>query len=115
MECKNCCGLCIKKGCQNRRQKYYCKSCKLYQQKIYTYKLCSKEDEQTIIKLNNIGVGINGIARFTGISKSNVVNKIKQISRAIIKPEITEKEQTYEVDEMYTFVKSKQNPCYITY
>lgn len=115
MECKNCQGLCVKKGCQNRRQKYYCKICKLYQQKTYTYRLCTKADEETIVKLNNIGVGISGIASFTGLSKSNVVNKIKEISRKVIQPVLSETRQKYEVDEMHTFIGSKKDACYITY
>ncbi|MCW3104299.1 MAG: mobile element protein [Bacteroidetes bacterium] len=115
MECKHCKGICIKKGCQNRRQKYCCKACGRYQQKTYTYKLCTADDDQNIIKLNNIGVGINGIASFTGISKANVVNKIKQLSKKIKKPVITENQQEYEVDEMHTIIKSKSSSCYIIY
>lgn len=115
MKCKNCQDFCIKKGCQNRRQTYYCKSCKRYQQKTYTYKLCTVSDEQTIVKLNNIGVGVSGMARFTGMSKSNIINKIRQISKKIVKPEIKEEQQTYEVDEMHTFIKRKSDHCYITY
>jgi len=115
MECKNCRGLCVKKGCQNRRQKYYCKSCELYQQKTYTYKICTLKDEETIVKLNNIGVSISGISKFTGMSKANVINKMKQISRQIITPEIKESHQDYEVDEMYTFIGNKKQAYYITY
>src|ERR1044072_5007479 len=115
MECKYCQALCIKKGCQNRRQKYYCKKCRIYQQKTYTYRLCTANDEQNIIKLNNIGVGINGIARFTGISKTNVVKKIKHLSKRTMKPIIVEEQQQYEVDEMHTFIQNKKRPCYIIY
>ena len=57
MECKNCQGLCIKKGCQKRKQRYYCKICKLYQLKTYRNKNCTGADEDLIIKLNNEGVG----------------------------------------------------------
>ncbi len=115
MECKNCRGLCIKKGCQNRRQKYYCKTCKLYQQKTYTYRLSTKADEEIIVKLNNIGVGISGIASFTGLSKSSIINKIRAIASKINRTKIIEDQQEYEVDEMHTIIKSKENPCYIIY
>jgi len=115
MECKCCKGLCIKKGCQNRRQKYYCKACRLYQQKTYTYRICTPEDDRNIIKLNNIGVGINRIAHFTGISKANVVRKIDHLAKKVRKPVIAESGQEYEVDEMHTFIKSKNHPCYIVY
>lgn len=77
--------------------------------------MCSEVDEQNIQLLNNIGVGITGIAVFTGISKANVINRIKRIASKIIAPEIHEDKQDYEVDEMKTYVGRKQNECWITY
>lgn len=115
MECRKCNRACIKRGFNKSVQRWFCKSCKLYQQKAYAYKICTKKDEETIVKLNNIGVGISGISSFTGISKANVINKIKQIAKSLIKPEIKEDGQTYEVDEMHTFIKRKSDYCYITY
>lgn len=115
MNCKNCNEICIKKGLQNGKQKYLCKSCNRHQLKEYTYKLCNLQDEQLIVKLNNIGVGINGISEFTGISKANVVNKIDKIASKIKAPFIQEDQQVYEVDEMHTFIKNKKTPCYIIY
>ncbi len=115
MKCKNCNSICIKRGFNNSVQRLFCKSCKRYWQKTYTYRLYTESDEATIIKLNNIGVGINGIASFTGMSKANVINKIKQISNAILKPLLKENQQEYEVDEMHTIVGSKNTACYITY
>lgn len=109
MECKNCQGFCVKKGCRNRRQKYYCKGCKLYQLKTRCYKSCTEEDELMILKLNNEGVGIRSISRITGISESNVVTKIKKLGSKIKKAKISEEQQEYEVDEMHTFVKCKSN------
>ena len=71
--------------------------------------MCSLHDEQTIIKLSKIGVGISGIASFTGISKTNVINKIKSIAEKTEKPYINEEQQEYEVDEMHTYIKNKRN------
>lgn len=73
------------------------------------------EDEETIVKLNNIGVGISGISSFTGISKANVINKIKKIASEVKRSELMEVQQEYEVDEMHTFVGNKKNGSYITY
>jgi len=115
MECKNCKGLCIKKGCQNRRQRYYCEICKLYQLKTYVYPRCNTQVEELIVKLNNEGVAISGIARITGFSKSHIVNKIRQIAERITAPVLQECQQTYEVDEMHAVVKGKGRQCYITY
>lgn len=116
MNCKCCNELCIKKGFQkNLKQKWYCNTCKLYQQSVYIYKMCSIDDEKMIIILNNNGVGIRGIARITGISPGNVINKIKQLAEKCFKPEIIEENQEYEVDEMQTYIQNKKKRCYITY
>lgn len=115
MECRYCQGACIKKGWQTKRQKYYCKVCKKYQQKFYSYKCCSPADDQIIIKLNTIGVGISGISKFTGISKSHVINRIRLLAEGAEKPAHAEDQQEYEVDEMKTFIRSKNQECYIIY
>ena len=91
------------------------KTCNRYQQDKYIYKLCNSEDEKMIIKLNNEGVGIRSVARITGISKANVVNKIKLLSSKTKNPLVKEDQQEYEVDELYTFIKNKDTPCYLLY
>lgn len=116
MECKNCkCSDCIKKGIRKDRQKYYCSTCNKYFQSTYSYKLCTTEDEKMIVRLTTEGMSICGISRITGISKANVINKIRLISSKIDKPVFKEIEQEYEVDEMYTYVGNKDTPCYIIY
>ncbi|MEO6302270.1 MAG: IS1 family transposase [Bacteroidia bacterium] len=115
MNCLLCSNKCIKKGFQRALQKYFCKCCKVYQQKTYKYRICRYEDEKMITKLNNEGVGISGIARITGMSKANVINKIKLIGSKITKQLITEEQQEYEVDELQTYVQNKNERCYIMY
>ncbi len=115
MECKNCKSKCIKKGFNKTKQRWFCKCCKHHCQNDYVYRICNKEDEDMIIRLQNEGVGINGIGRLLKISKSNIVNKIRKLGLQIIKPEVIECSQEYEVDEMYTFIKNKNDSCYITY
>lgn len=115
MNCKYCNGNCIKKGFNASKQKYQCKVCKRFQQKAYSYRMCNLGDNETIIKLNNIGVGISGIAKFTGISKANVINRISAIAAQLKMPAINENKQHYEMDELQTFVKNKQNRIYLIY
>lgn len=115
MKCRHCDSDCIKKGFYKQIQRLFCKACNKYQQKNYQYRMCIGQDEETIVKLNNIGVGISGIAKFTGISKSNVVNKIRQIASRVIKPVFEEQGQDYEADELYTFIRNKNKGCYIMY
>jgi IS1 family transposase len=68
-----------------------------------------------IIKLNNEGVGISGIARLTGMSKANVVGKIKRMSGKALPEELVENGQEYEMDEVQTFIGKKENRCYLIY
>lgn len=115
MECNKCKLKCIKKGFNKTRQRWFCKACQHHFQEEYIYHMCSKEDEEMIVKLHNEGVGINGIGRLLRMCKSNVINKIKHIATQIIKPKIVEDQQEYEADEMYTFIKCKSEHCYVTY
>ena len=55
------------------------------------------------------------MARITGISKSNIVNKIRMLGRKIEKPEINEVKQKYEMDEMTTVIGNKDDKNYIMY
>jgi insertion element IS1 protein InsB len=113
MNCKYCNGSCIKKGFYQSNQRFLCKSCFKYQQESYVYSSCTKAHEIMIVKLNNVGVGISGIARVTQLSKATVIRKIKEIARKIVKPLITEVQQEYEVDEMHTFIGRKDPGHYI--
>lgn len=68
-----------------------------------------------LVKLNNEGVGINGIARIMGISKAHIVKKLKQVADRVKRPLVNEDQQEYEVDEMHTYIGNKSNACYIGY
>jgi transposase-like protein len=80
MECKTCDKACVKCGFNKSIQRWFCKDCKLYSQEIYAYRICTVADEKIIISLNKEGVGISGISRITGMSKSNVINRIKLLA-----------------------------------
>jgi insertion element IS1 protein InsB len=60
-------------------------------------------------------VGISGISTFTGMSKANVIRKIKTLALKIIYLQANETQQVYEVDELCTYIKRKSNRCYIAY
>ena len=47
------------------------------------------------------------MARVTRMSKANVVNKIRELGRKIMKPIITEDQSKYEMDEMSALVERK--------
>jgi len=117
MNCKYCNSTCIKKGFQDGKQKYKCKSCNKNQRDTYTYRICDGKDEYYLILLNNEGMSISSMSRLTGISKANVVNKIRKIGRQISLPIIKEQGQQYEADEMKVLIgkKNKHCPNYLIY
>lgn len=115
MNCKHCSQSCIKKGFNNTTQKYYCKTCKKHQQTHYIHRSCNEKDLLIITKLICIGVSISGISKYTGISKSHVINLIKKISGKLKSRLPKEINQEYEVDELRTFIKKKTNGIYLIY
>lgn len=105
----------IKKGVRNNVQKWYCKACKRYFQEEYKNVICTPAHDALIVKLNNEGLGISSIGRIVGISKSNVVSRIKKLSNKISLNFKQECNEEYEVDELQTFVGKSNNLCYVIY
>jgi len=109
MKCRYCQGLCVKKGCAGKRQRYRCKSCNRYQQSNYVYAL--DFDRQLMNKLNNEGVSVSGMGRILGISKTSVCRKLMENARLPL-PAIQEENQVYEIDELFTYVGKKEREEY---
>ncbi len=116
MECKYCNLQCQKAGKQkNGTQKYFCGTCKKYQQKTYEYSACKAGVIMMIPKLVCNSVGIRGIARVLSIAINTVVRKIKQIAEAIVKPPVPLNRQSFEIDELRTYSGNKANQYWVTY
>lgn len=116
MECKFCKGNCQKAGKQkNGSQKYYCKTCKKYQQKSYSYQAYIPGVNSMISELLCESVGIRGIGRILKIAVNTVLHKIKAIAASISKPEVSKKPVAVEMDEMSVFIGSKENRYWIIY
>jgi IS1 family transposase len=114
VKCKECNNNCIKNGFQkNGIQRYYCKKCKLSQQKYYSYKAYYNGVISAVSRLVVNGCGINDISRVLCISRHTVTKYIKKLSKSIYKPCFIEENQVFEVDEM--FVKVKNKVCYLAY
>lgn len=115
MKCNYCSGQCIKKGLQkNGLQKYQCRNCLKYQQKEYKYKRCKAQSIINMKEMNNEGVGISSISRLLGISKTTVMRKLEQESQKIKKPNYNEIQQSYEIDEICTYIQ-KNDPSHYVY
>jgi insertion element IS1 protein InsB len=60
-------------------------------------------------------VGIRGIARILKIAVSTVIRKIKLIAASICKPFVPLNRAAFELDEVRTYIRNKENQCWIAY
>src|SRR5260221_3536315 len=101
MECKYWSKKCRRAGRQkNGTQRYYCKTCKKYQQKAYLYQAYHSTVNTTIKLLVCESVGIRGIGRVLKIAAGTVLNRIKVIAAGILKPPIPQHQTAFEVGEL---------------
>lgn len=66
-----------------------------------------------IVKLSCNNCGIRDISGIMEISATTVIERIKELSRKIVMPFIFFKGRRYEVDELKTYVKRKENEYWI--
>ncbi|WP_288332419.1 IS1 family transposase [uncultured Alistipes sp.] len=115
MTCKFCGHECKKDGHQaNGTQKYECKHCHRKQQEEYTYNAYSPELDEKIVLYTKEGTGIRSTARILQISATTLLKRIIHIGKRISHPPIV-KHRIYEVDEIKSFIKRKQNHIWIAY
>lgn len=105
----------IKNGfTKNKKQQYFCKSCNARFIDYYTNKAYLPNLNNNIIKLTKEGLGIRSTARVLQIATSTLLKRIVAIAKNIPNQTI-QKGKIYEVDEMRTFIKNKENLIWIVY
>jgi len=112
IRCKSCNQRAVKNGFQNKVQRYKCTVCNKVFKLDYQYKAYHENTNQDIVRFLKEGVGIRGISRLTGISTTTVLSRIKRIADSLTLPVLVSG-KTYEVDEMCTYIGSKDNRKYI--
>ena len=115
IQCPKCNGLSVKSGLQNNIQRYKCKSCNKRFQIKYSYKAYSNNTNELIISLLKEGCGIRSISRIIKISKNTVLSRILKISKQIKVPYFNKLGCKFEIDEMWTYIKRKEDFIWITY
>ena len=113
MDCGYCGGNCIKKGIRAAKQRYQCKECLKYQLQDYERERISDYKIELIKNLNKEGVGISSISRLLKISKSSVQRKLEIYCKNVTKTLYNETNQSYEIDELRTYVGNKKNECWM--
>ena len=113
---KNCLE-CSQKGTKHGKsangvQRLYCKFCKKTWQISYVYNAYFNKTNSFIVQFIKEGCGIRSIARLLEISTNTLLLRIKNIAKEIKLPTLS-LHKTYQIDELCTFVKSKQNKVWI--
>jgi len=114
--CKKC-GCCkiVKNGkSRNGKQRYVCKACGYSFQRSFRYLSYQVTDNQ-IVQLTKEGCGIRSTARILNVSPATILRRILQIASAVRRPYPIFKGKSYEVDEMFTYLKHKDNRICIAY
>lgn len=95
-------------------QRYICKLCKKTKVDNYTYQAYKPDIDKNIILFTKQGLGIRSTARILKISTTTLLKRIIAIAENSNQP-IISKGKVYEVDEMYTYIKHKQNFIWLVY
>lgn len=114
MNCRHCDASCIRKGKRNDIQIYRCKNCLKYQRIRYKHQSKIIEDHQISLLVKE-GCGIRSIARILNISPSTVIRRILKIAKSAKRPSPVHLGQTYQVDELFTYIGNKNNRICIAY
>lgn len=116
MKCKYCASENVVKNGQqpSGRKKYHCKNGKRYFQEDYAYRSYTTDDNQ-ILLLTKEGCGVRSTSRILNISPSTVIRRVMKIANRLKRPYPILKGKTYEVDELFTYVGSKDNRICVAY
>ena len=115
MQCPNCKSeKVVKNGHRYGKQCYQCKQCKRQFVEFYSERGYSEDARQICLKMYCNGMGFRAIERCTGIGHNTVIGWVKATGAKL--PETEEIEDVPEVgelDELQTFVGSKENKVWI--
>lgn len=96
------------------KQRFQCNSCKKTYILQYSYQAYRKNINQKIILFIREGIGIRGISRILKISSTTLLKRIIKISESILPP-ILSLGQSYQADELRTFIQKKKNIIWLVY
>lgn len=106
---------CIKSGFTlQKKQRFHCKQCNVKFLSAYTYHACLSQINNQIVVLLREGLGMRSICRILKIALNTLISRIKKISNSIKRPIVSEG-NSYEVDEIRTYIKKKTSLIWIVY
>ena len=113
--CPCCGGISVKNGFQNNKQRYKCKVCRKSFQLDYSYKAYHQDADNLIKSLLKESCGVRSISRILNISPKTVQARILKIAKTIKPPTFYKLGRKFEVYELWTFIKRKEDSTWITY
>jgi hypothetical protein len=103
--CRYCIsGICIRKGCRGAVQKLFCKTFGKHQQTAYANRNYTEDDENNVRTHHNEDLGIRSISHLLKIPATSVQMLMERKAAKLQHPEPTQKNRTYLLDELQTFV-----------
>ena len=115
ISCPCCGGSSVKNGLQNNKQRYRCKECGKSFQLEYSYNAYHQDVNALIKSLLKESCGVRSISRIIGISTKTVLSRMIEIAKGIKPPTFYMHGCEFEVDELWAFIKQKDNFTWITY
>lgn len=105
----------IKNGfTKTKKQQYYCKSCGKRFLEYYSYHAYNSNINNLIVAMTKEGVGIRSTARLLQISTTTLLKRIVSIAKSIPNQPIY-KGKIYEVDEMRSYLRTKEKAIWVVY
>lgn len=95
-------------------QRYICKGCKRTRVGNYVYQAYKPDVDKNIIQFTKEGLGIRSASRILKISTTTLLKRIVLIAKNISQP-IISRGKSYEVDEICTYIRHKQNFIWLVY
>lgn len=114
-KCYKCDLRCVRNGSTKLgKQRFRCKRCGKSYLKEYTNKAFHCQLNEWICTLLKEGCGIRSISRLLQIAVATVIKRIKSIAGMIQKPPVVLGKR-FQLDEIRTFIKRKDNLIWIAY
>ena len=116
MECPDCRRRCQRAGRQRSGvQRYRCGFCKKYRPEKYSHRAYEAGTDEMVRSLVCEGVGIRSIGRVLGIAAGTVLARIGRLAKAVERPPVAADQESFEVDELWTYIGRKEDEHWVAY
>ena len=115
--CPDCSSVNIVKNGKTAQQKqrYLCKDCRRQFIRDYTYLGCIREWRALIVPLTMNGAGVRDIERILRVSRYSVLRTLREAAGQISEPSAPKRVRALEIDEFWSFVRTKKQQRWTWY